>query len=109
MNLALDILSWSFLIGGSLLCVIGGIGLIRLPDFYTRMHAAGVIDTLGACLILIGLMFQAGLTLVTVKLVLILFFLLVTSPTACHALADAALSRGLEPYVVTKKSGEEAT
>ncbi len=77
--------------------MIGGIGILRLPDVFTRMHAAGITDTMGAGLILAGLMAQAGLTLVTVKLVLIVLFLVVTSPTSTHALAKAALTGGLEP------------
>ena len=101
--MALDILSWIFLGVGSLMCVIGGIGLIRLPDFYTRMHAAGVIDTLGACLILIGLMFQAGLSLVTVKLILISLFIFFTSPTSTHAVANAARVMGLKPMLVPEE------
>ena len=84
---------------GSAFAVIGGIGVIRLPDFFARMHGAGITDTLGAGLILIGLMLQAGLTLVTVKLVMILIFLWFTSPTATHALAKSALMSGLKPYL----------
>ena len=86
-----DILSWIFLIAGSAFSITGGIGMLRLPDFYTRMHAAGITDTMGAGLVLVGLMFQAGLTLLTVKLAMILFFLLFTSPTSGHALARSAL------------------
>ena len=71
-----DYLSWALLAGGSFFCVTGAIGLLRLPDFYTRLHGAGIIDTLGAGLILIGLMTQAGFSLVTVKLLFILFFVL---------------------------------
>ena len=64
----IDILSWAFLGTGSFLCVAGALGLLRLPDFYTRLHAGGVIDTGGASLILVGLMLQAGLSLIAVKL-----------------------------------------
>ncbi|MCP4189904.1 MAG: monovalent cation/H(+) antiporter subunit G [Planctomycetaceae bacterium] len=92
-----NIVTLLFLLAGSAFAVIGGIGIVRLPDFYTRLHAGGVTDTLGAGLILIGLMFAAGLTLATVKLLMVLLFLLVTSPTGCHALAQAALNAGLEP------------
>ena len=82
MDLVLDVASWAFLMAGSLFCITGGIGMLRLPDFYTRCHAAGITDTLGAGLILIGLGFQGGLTQVTVKLLLILVFLALTSPTS---------------------------
>ena len=94
----LDILSWICLILGSILCMIGGLGLLRLPDFYSRMHGGGITDTLGASLILLGLMFQGGLTMVTVKLVMILVILLLTSPTSTHAVGKAALTSGLKPF-----------
>ena len=92
-----DWLSWGFIVAGSVFLLIGGIGLLRLPDFYTRIHAAGITDTMGAWLILIGLMFMAGWTLVLAKLVMLLFFLAATSPLSGHALAKAAFLRGLEP------------
>lgn len=92
-----DLLSGLALLGGAFLVIIGGAGLLRMPDFYTRMHAAGVTDTLGAGLILLGLMLQGGWTLVTAKLLLILIFLWLTSPTASHALVRAALSDPQNP------------
>ncbi|MBC8352383.1 MAG: monovalent cation/H(+) antiporter subunit G [Planctomycetes bacterium] len=110
-----DILSWTCLVTGSFFAVVGGIGIVRLPDFYTRLHGGGITDTLGAGLVLVGLMFQAakggvlsagfeaGPWLVLGKLVMILFFLLVTSPTSCHALASAALTNGLQPELSEKK------
>jgi len=97
MAMTLDILSWLLLIGGGLFVLIGGIGILRLPEFYTRMHAAGLTDTLGTLLILTGLMFQGGISLATMKLAAILIFLLLTSPTAAYALANAALQSGLKP------------
>lgn len=103
-----DILSWALLLGGAFFCIAGAIGMLRLPDFYTRLHAAGVIDTLGGTLFLAGMMVQAGLSLVTVKLLFVLFFLLITSPTATHAIAQAARVRGLEP-VLQGKEGEAST
>ncbi|MGF1610192.1 MAG: monovalent cation/H(+) antiporter subunit G [Kiloniellales bacterium] len=95
----LDILSWACLLGGAAFSIIGGIGLLRLPDLFTRMHGAGLIDTLGAGLILIGLMLQGGASLVTAKLILILLFIFFTVPTATHALAKAALHSGVKPLV----------
>ncbi|MCX7962267.1 MAG: monovalent cation/H(+) antiporter subunit G [Burkholderiales bacterium] len=92
-----DAISWALLAAGGVSCVLGAVGLLRMPDFFTRMHAASVVDTVGAGLILLGLMVQAGLTLVTVKLVVIGLLIFFTSPTASHALARAALARGLEP------------
>ena len=90
--------------------VVGGIGLVRLPDLFTRFHAAGITDTAGAGLILAGVMFQTGFSLLTVKLIFILLFILFTSPTATHALARAARHGGLIPWQqpeVPKASSEE--
>ena len=95
----LDIITGICLGIGTLACIVGGIGLIRLPDFYTRTHGASITDTLGAALILVGLMFQAGLTLVTVKLVMILVILWLTSPTSTHAIAKAAILSGEKPLL----------
>ena len=100
---AIDLASWACLVAGGLFCIVGGVGLIRMPDFYTRVHAASVIDTLGAGLMLVGLLLQAGLTLVGAKLVVIGLLLLVASPTATHALVRAAMHRGLEPLLADGK------
>lgn len=97
MNSLVDALSWACLVAGGFFCVVGAIGLLRMPDFFTRMHAASVIETLGAGLILIGLMLQAGLTLVAVKLLMVGLLIFFASPTATHALARAAMVRGLMP------------
>ena len=98
MALVADIASWACILVGAAVALIGGLGLLRLPDVFARMHGAGMIDTLGLGLILVGLMFQAGFTLVTVKLVLILVFVLYTSPTTTHALARACLNGGVRPF-----------
>jgi multicomponent Na+:H+ antiporter subunit G len=102
MTLAVDIAGWVFLLLGSFFCVVGGVGILRLPDFYSRLHGAGITDTLGAGLIFIGLMIQAGISLVTVKLIMIVFFLYLTSPTATHAIAKAARISGLKPQLEDK-------
>ena len=99
-----DILSWICLLCGSLFAMIGGIGILRFPDFYTRLHAAGITDTLGAGLILSGLMLQGGFSLVTVKLAMILFFLLLTSPTSAHALSRSALTNGPRPLLADEEN-----
>ncbi len=104
MEILRDIVSWALLLSGGAFCIIGGLGLLRLPDVYTRMHAAGITDTLGAGLVLAGLMVQGGFTLVSVKLFLILVFLLYTSPTSTYALANAAYHQGLAPLLGDAKS-----
>lgn len=99
-----DLLSWTCLLAGGFFSIVGGIGIVRFPDLFTRFHAAGVTDTLAAGLILIGLMLQAGWSLVTIKLLLILAFGLLTSPTATHALAKAALHGRVKPQLSKKAS-----
>lgn len=87
----------AMLITGTLFALIGGVGLIRFPDLYARMHASGVTDTLGALLVLGGLMVHSGLHLTTFKLFAIAFVLMMTSPTSTHALARAAWAEGVRP------------
>ncbi len=101
--MATDIVSWILIVAGSFFVATGGIGLLRMPDIFARLHAAGVTDTMGAGLILVGLMVQAGFSLVTAKLVLILIFFFLTGPTASHALAHAALLSGYRPWQRTDK------
>ncbi|MDJ0862547.1 MAG: monovalent cation/H(+) antiporter subunit G [Gammaproteobacteria bacterium] len=102
MSTLVDFASGALLLVGSIFILIGGVGLLRMPDFYTRIHAAGITDTLGATAILLGLALQAGWDLMSVKLVIILLFVLLTSPTASHSLAKAALDVDLLPLKRTK-------
>ena len=99
MSLILEYLSWLFLFFGFLFCFVGALGLLKLQDLYSRMHAAGIIDTLGLSLIISGLMIQVGFTLVFAKLLMILIFIFFASPTATHALARAAINGGVFPKV----------
>lgn len=94
-----NVLSWILLLGGALFLLISAIGVLRFPDFYTRLHAVSVCDTLGAGLVLVGLMLQGGFSLVTVKLLLIFYFMMFSGPTAVHALAEAAFQGKLKPAV----------
>jgi multicomponent Na+:H+ antiporter subunit G len=95
----LDWLSATLATAGGLFILIGGIGVMRMPDLYTRMHAASLTDTLGSLLILGGLALQGGASLATLKLAAIAVFLLFTSPVASYALGNAALLSGHEPLV----------
>ena len=95
--MVLDVASWVLLVAGGLFVFIGGVGALRMPNFYTRMHAASLTDSMGSILILVGIMLQAGFSLATVKLLAILGFLLLTGPTATYALANAALLSGMRP------------
>ncbi len=104
MDMLIDISSALFLLTGSFLCISGGVGILRFPDFYTRLHAVGVTDTLATAMILIGLMLQNPDGLVVVKLLIILLVTLFINPTASHALASAAMHNELMPVLDKKKT-----
>ena len=87
MSILLDVISWVLLLLGGFFCITAGLGLLRMPDFFTRAHAASILDSMGAGLILLGLALQAPNYLVALKLMFIFFFLLITSLAAIHALA----------------------
>ena len=89
--------AWAFMLLGCFFLLVGAFGLIRLPDFWSRLHAASIIDSAGVFFILIALALVSGPNLVTVKLVLIAIFLGITGPTASHAVANAAWVAGSRP------------
>jgi multicomponent Na+:H+ antiporter subunit G len=105
MPLAIDILSWVLIVLGSFFTIVGGIGLVRMPDVYTRMHAASVTDTLGGGLLIFGMILQAGFTLVTLKLLFILGLFFFFAPVVTHALAQAALHENIEPRLTEDRRG----
>lgn len=107
MALLLDIASWALLSIGGIFVLIGGIGVLRMPDLYTRIHASSLTDTMGAIMIIVGVMLQAGLSLAAIKLAAILLFLLLTSPTASNALASAALLASQRSDDAKAVSGEQ--
>ncbi|MDH4189589.1 MAG: monovalent cation/H(+) antiporter subunit G [Betaproteobacteria bacterium] len=98
-----DVVSWIAIVAGGAFCVVGTLGMVRMPDFYTRMHAASIADTAGAGLMLFGLLLQAGFSLIAVKLVMIGLLIFFTSPTATHALAKAARARGVQPLLAPEE------
>ena len=91
---------------GCAFCLVGAIGVLRFPDVFSRMHSAGIMDTIGAFFILVGLMLLAGWSLAAAKLVFILAFLWMTSPTSTHALAKAALHCGVKPVLAEEPPAE---
>jgi multicomponent Na+:H+ antiporter subunit G len=94
------IIEWAgngLLILGAACVLIGGIGVIRMPDLYSRMHASSLTDTMATLALFSGMMLHGGFTLATLKLAAIMVFLLLTGPTATYALANAAYSSGLTP------------
>ena len=107
----MDIIVTIFLIGGLIFFTGGAVGIIRLPEFYCRLHAAGQLDTMGILFTLAALAlylledFSMGAILTSLKIVLIVFFLFITSPTATHAIVDAGVRAGLRPW--NKRGAEE--
>jgi multicomponent Na+:H+ antiporter subunit G len=97
MGILVDSLSWVLILAGSFFIGVGMFGLVRMPDLFTRMHAASVTDMLGAGLLFAGFILQAGLTLIAAKLVIILALLFFTGPVVTHALSQAALHAGILP------------
>lgn len=92
---------------GALFTFVGGLGALRMPDFYTRMHAASLTDSAGPIFILIGLMLISETWLVAIKVFTILVFLLITGPTASNALASASLLAGNKPGLANDRSEAE--
>lgn len=98
-----EIAVWMFLIIGALFCLVGSVGMLRFPDVFARMHAASIIDTVGIGFIFLGLMFQSGGTLISVKLFIVLILMFFAGPLSTHALARAALYAGVEPRLSKKE------
>ncbi|MEL7031680.1 MAG: monovalent cation/H(+) antiporter subunit G [Pseudomonadota bacterium] len=84
---------------GAVLAVIGTVGVLRFPDFYTRLHAASVTDTAAATLAIVGMALLAPTMAVVFKLAVVWLFLFLTGPTSSHALANAAHTAGLQPMI----------
>ncbi|MDG2243874.1 MAG: monovalent cation/H(+) antiporter subunit G [Rhodospirillaceae bacterium] len=106
MDAFIYLLSWALLVGGGFFCVVGALGLLRMPDAFTRLHAASVIDTLGVGMIVAGLMVQSGLTLTTARLGIILLLVFFTSPVASHAIARSMRHRNVKPVLSEDRTGE---
>ena len=105
----IDLLSWIALLGGGFFYVVGAIGLNRMPDIFTRMHAVSVSETLGVGLMTLGMLLQAGFTLVAVKLIIILLVMWTTGAVATHARARAALQDGDTPLLAAAPGALVAT
>ena len=103
MSIITEIVSGLFLVIGAVAMLVGGIGILRLPDLFTRLHAVGIIDTLGVAAILIGLAFMAGWGLVLIKLVIIFALLMLLNPSASHALARAAVHGAKKTWLPTSQ------
>ena len=106
MTLAIEIASWVSILFGSFFALVGALGLVRMPDVFTRMHAAGVTDTAGVGLLILGMILQAGLSLTTLKLFVLLALFLFTGPVVTHALAQTCLHENVNP-LLAQNSGPE--
>ena len=95
----IDALSWACILLGSFFTVVGAFGLVRMPEVFTRMHAASVTDTLGVGFLILGMGLQAGLSLVTLKLLFLLALFFFTAPVVTHALARACMHEGIQPML----------
>lgn len=92
------IISILFVSVGILFMLVGSIGIIRLPDFYSRTHAISKSDTLGIILVILGLVVYEGFTQSSLKLLLVVLFIALSNPVGTHALARSALKKGLDPF-----------
>lgn len=102
---AFEIVGTVFIALGGFVMFMSAVGVVRFPDFYTRLHAAGKGDTLGQGLILLGLIFVTGISIDGLKLALIAFFVFILNSTSTHALARAAWLAGLKPWTRDQVSG----
>lgn len=109
MAVLVDILSWIFILAGAFFTIVGALGLVRMPEIFTRIHAASVVDTLGLGLLAAGMMLQAGLTLVTLKLLFLVILFVFTTPVITHALAQAALHERIAPMLAEDRRGRDGT
>lgn len=105
MTLTVEIASWVFILLGSFFTIAGAFGLVRMPEIFTRMHAASVTDTLGVGLLILGMSLQAGFSLVTLKLFFLLALFFFTGPVVTHALAQACLHEGIKPQLTEDRRG----
>lgn len=103
----LSVLGWFLMLTGSFFVLVGAFGMWRFPDFWSRLHAASITDSAGVILMFLGMMVEAGFSLIAVKLVIIGVFLFITGPTSTHAVANAALVSGLRPKEAPGLKGAE--
>jgi multicomponent Na+:H+ antiporter subunit G len=105
MMLFVEVASWALILLGSFFTVVGAFGLVRMPEVFTRMHAASVTDTLGVGFLILGMGLQAGLSLVTLKLFFLMALFVFTGPVVTHALAQACLHEGIKPLLAEDRRG----
>ena len=102
-----NILSVILIVCGIFFMFVGSLGLIRLPDFYSRTHAVSKADTVGILSVIFGLMVYEGFTIYTLKLSFIFLFVALSNPIGTHALARAAYKQGIKPLLSGNKQEKE--
>jgi len=105
MAIVIELASWTLILLGSFFTVVGAFGLVRMPEVFTRMHAASVTDTLGVGFLILGMALQAGFSLITLKLAFLLALFFFTGPVVTHALAQACLHEGIQPRLAEDRRG----
>ena len=105
MTLVIEYASWVLILLGSFFTIVGAFGMVRMPEIFTRMHAASVTDTLGVGFLILGMSLQAGFGLVTLKLLFLLALFVFTGPVVTHALAQACLHEGIKPLLAEDRRG----
>lgn len=108
MTLVIDVASWVLVLLGSFFVLTGAVGLVRMPEIFTRMHAVSVIDTLGIGLLALGMALQAGFSLVTLKLLFLLAVYFFIGPVVTHALAQACLHERITPLLTEDRRAARA-
>lgn len=109
MTLVIEIASWILILAGSFFTIVGAFGLVRMPEVFTRMHAASVTDTLGVGFLILGMCLQAGFGLVTLKLLLLAALFIFTGPVVTHALAQACLHENIKPMLAEDRRDRALT
>ena len=109
MTLLVEIASWVLILLGSFFTIVGALGLVRMPEVFTRMHAASVTDTLGVGFLILAMSLQAGLSLVTLKLLFLMLLFVFTVPVVTHALAQACLHEGIKPALAPDRGCHSPT
>jgi multicomponent Na+:H+ antiporter subunit G len=109
LDIVRTVLAWALIGSGAFFIIVSAIGINRMPDVFTRLHAGSIGDTFGAGLMLLGMMVVAGFSLITAKLLLLLLFMWFMGPVATHAIARAALQAGEKPLLPGVNDRPDAT
>lgn len=107
MTMAVEIVSWACIVLGAFFTLVGSFGQVRMPDVYTRMHAASITDTVGVGFMLLGMGVQAGFGLVSLKLLFLMALFLFTGPVVTHALAQACLHEDIKPLLAEDRRAKK--